>query len=66
VTIEKQLGTLLKAFVGASNHPENRHKIKIIIRQFLPDVTEEDMDTAITGILSVPSLSGPKGPNDSH
>ena len=60
-TTEDKLAKVLAPFLGASDHPENRAKLKILLKNFLPALTEEDMDTAITGILSVP-----KGPNDSY
>ena len=49
-TAEK-IEKMLEVYEGAENCAENRAKMKTLILEELPYLTEEDLDTAIDGIL---------------
>lgn len=51
VTIYSRLMEVLKPFVGAKNHPENRAKIRSLVLEELPQLDPESLDLMMNDIL---------------
>ena len=48
---EIEMRKAMNNFRGLEDCPENRDKLRALIKEYLPDVWEEDLELAITGVL---------------
>ena len=49
MTIAERLFKVLKPFLGAADCIENRHKIRTLVKEELPQISDEDLETAMDG-----------------